>query len=230
YVAFLDADDFYLENRFVNDKKIFKINKDADGVYNAVGFHFYNEFKSLEVENSELYTVNKIVNPEDLFEVLISGKHGHFQIDGLTVRKSIFNFIGLFNETLAVAEDTDIFWKMAIKSKLYPGIIDQPLAIRGIHNSNVFYRDDLYEKYTIKMYESLIFWSNKNQVPIAKADTLFKWIWLLTYKEKNTLTNYTKYWSYLFIKSPRFLFSPLSIKYFPIIRLRQKLFPFLYNK
>mgnify|MGYP003630548675 FL=1 len=37
YIAFLDADDFYLENRFANDKKIFDKNKYIDGVYNAVG-------------------------------------------------------------------------------------------------------------------------------------------------------------------------------------------------
>ncbi|SFZ92960.1 Glycosyltransferase involved in cell wall bisynthesis [Flaviramulus basaltis] len=229
YVAFLDADDFYLENRFVLDKKIFETNKDADGVYNAVGFCFYRELTSVEEQELTLNTVNQIINPEALFEALISGKHGHFQIDGLTVKKAIFDFTGFFNETLVVAEDTDIFWKMAIKAKLYTGVIDYPLALRGVHNSNVFNRDDLYKEYTIKMYESLIFWSSKNKVSIAIADTLFKWIWLITYKQKNTLINYIKYWSYLFINTPRFLFSVLSIKYFPIIRLRQKLFPFLFK-
>lgn len=229
YVAFLDADDFYLENRFVLDKKIFETNKDADGVYNAVGFYFYRELTSVEEQELTLNTVNQIINPEALFEALISGKHGHFQIDGLTVKKAIFDSTGFFNETLVVAEDTDIFWKMAIKAKLYTGVIDYPLALRGVHNSNVFNRDDLYKEYTIKMYESLIFWSSKNKVSIAIADTLFKWIWLITYKQKNTLINYIKYWSYLFINTPRFLFSVLSIKYFPIIRLRQKLFPFLFK-
>ena len=229
YVAFLDADDFYLENRFVLDKKIFETNKDADGVYNAVGFYFYRELTSVEEQELTLNTVNQIINPEALFEALISGKHGHFQIDGLTVKKAIFDSTGFFNETLVVAEDTDIFWKMAIKAKLYTGVIDYPLALRGVHNSNVFNRDDLYKEYTIKMYESLIFWSSKNKVSIAIADTLFKWIWLITYKQKNTLINYIKYWSYLFINTPRFLFSVLSIKYFPIIRLRQKLFSFLFK-
>ena len=40
YIAFLDADDYYLENRFTNDKIVFEQNEDTDGVYNAVGFHF----------------------------------------------------------------------------------------------------------------------------------------------------------------------------------------------
>ena len=51
YIAFLDADDFYLENRFVNDKKVFNENENVDGVYNAIGVHFYRE--ATEAENKE---------------------------------------------------------------------------------------------------------------------------------------------------------------------------------
>ena len=229
YLAFLDADDYYLENRFTNDVKIFKENKDANGVYNAVDFHFYREATELEKQKLILNTVTQIIKPEELFEALISGKYGHFQIDGLTVEKSIFENTGLFNEGLVVAEDTDIFWKMAIKCKLYTGIIKYPVAMRGVHETNIFNRKDVYKEYTIKMYESLIFWSSKNQVPIKTIDILFKWIWLITYKQKKSLFQYIVYWAYLFINAPKLLFSTLSIKYFPIIRLRQKLFPFLFK-
>ncbi len=42
YIAFLDADDFYLPNRFMADKKIFPENLAADFVYNAIGAHYYS--------------------------------------------------------------------------------------------------------------------------------------------------------------------------------------------
>jgi glycosyltransferase involved in cell wall biosynthesis len=41
YLIFLDADDFYLENRFENDIKLFESDSSIDGVYNAIGVHFY---------------------------------------------------------------------------------------------------------------------------------------------------------------------------------------------
>ncbi|MFV8322616.1 glycosyltransferase family 2 protein [Flavobacterium sp. LS2R12] len=230
YLAFLDADDYFLANRFVNDIKVFQENKNCDGIYNAVGFHFYRAATNEEIQSHQLYTVNQKLNPDFLFEALLSGKYGHFQIDGLTVKRSVFNTIGLFNEALLVAEDTEIFWKMAIKCQLETGIIDCPVAIRGVHSNNVFTQANLYEKYTIKSYESLVVWCSQNKVSYAIIDELFKWIWILKHKEKNKLFQDIGYWAKLFFPHPKLLFSVLSIKYFPVIRFRQMLFPFLYKR
>lgn len=230
YLAFLDADDYFLPNRFVNDIKVFQENENCDGVYNAVGFHFYRPATVLEIQTHKLYTINQKLQPSFLFEALLSGKYGHFQIDGLTVKKSVFATIGFFNEALVVAEDTDIFWKMAIKCQLETGIIDKPVAIRGVHSNNVFTQANLYEKYTIKSYESLVVWCSQNKVRYAIIDELFKWIWILKHKEKNKLFQDIGYWTTLFFPHPKLLFSVLSIKYFPVIRFRQMLFPFLYKR
>jgi glycosyltransferase involved in cell wall biosynthesis len=229
YIAFLDADDFYLKNRFVNDRNIFQENKKCEGVYNAIGVHFYREATHLEKDRLELYTVSEKIKSEELFEILLSGKKGHFSIDGLTVKKSVFDSIGFFNESLMVSEDTDVFWKMALKCQLETGIIDKPVAQRGVHENNVFDKEDLYKKDILKRYESLIFWSAKKQIPLSKIDVLFKGIWILKYKENNKLYQDTFYWAKLFLPYPKLLFSILSIKYFPIIRLRKELFPFLYQ-
>jgi glycosyltransferase involved in cell wall biosynthesis len=229
YIAFLDADDYFLENRFSNDKKILQENENCDGVYNAVGFHFYRHTSVEELATHQLYTVRQKLQPEFLFEALLSGKYGHFHIDGLTVKKSVFDIIGLFNESLVVAEDTDVFWKMALKCQLETGLIDQPVAIRGVHDNNVYDQPDLYKKYLMKMYESIVVWCSKNQVSDAIIDTLFKVMWIVRYKEKNKLYQDIGYWAKLFFPFPKLLFSILSIKYFPIIRLRKELFPFLYT-
>ncbi|WP_372757295.1 glycosyltransferase family 2 protein [Mariniflexile sp.] len=228
YIAFLDADDFYLENRFKNDQLIFKNNKSADGVYNAVGFHFYREI--IEDEGSfKLNTVTQKISPDMLFESLICGKYGYIHLDGLTVKREVFEEVGLFNESLMVAEDSDLIFKISLKCQLLPSIIEEPLAKRGIHNNNIFNREDLYQIYNIKMYESVFIWSGKNKVPFNKIDILLKWIWILKYKEKNSLLGYIRHWFYLFYNTPKCFFSYLSVKYFPIIRLRQKLFPFLFK-
>ncbi|MFV8378261.1 glycosyltransferase family 2 protein [Flavobacterium sp. LB3R33] len=230
FIAFLDADDYFLPNRFANDIKLFQENEKCDGVYNAVGFHFYRTITTEEQSQLKLNTMTTGIEPDSLFDALISGKYGFFHIDGLTVKKSMFDATGLFNETLVVSEDSDLFWKMALKTRLVGGVLEEPVAKRGIHDANIFNRDDLYQIYVIKMYESLIAWSSNNSIPLAKIDTLLKWIWLLKFKQKNGLLQNTIYWSKLFFENQKLLFTYLSIKYFPIIRQRQILFPFLYRK
>ena len=229
YIAFLDADDYYLPNRFTNDIKFFQENENCDGVYNAVGLHYYRTITAVEKSQLKLNTMTKTIEPDFLFDALISGKYGHFHIDGLTVKKLVFNMIGFFNIDLIVAEDTDLLWKMALKCRIETGIIDMPLAIRGIHETNVFDRVDLYEIYILKMYESLIIWSRINQVPLNKTDDLLKWLWLIKFKENNKLYQDIGYWAFLFLPNFKLLFSVLSIKYFPLVRQRKKLFSFLYR-
>lgn len=230
FIAFLDADDYYLHDRFLKDIDIFNKNPDADGIYNAVGFEIYDLSKSYLSQVQKLYTVNKVVQPSDLFEGLVTGKVGHFQIDGLTVKKSLFQKTGLFNENLEVAEDSDIFWKMALIGKLYTGQIDKPVAIRGVHEANSFYQEHLYAKYTFEMYNSLISWSSRKRIPLKKLDLLLKWVWILKHKKEDGLWNEMEFWARQFCKSPRIIYSYLFIKYFPIVRRRKLLFPYIFRK
>lgn len=227
YIAFLDADDYYLPNRFANDVKIFQENENYDGVYNAVGLFYYRRVTFKDGDPNKLDTVTHKIEYKKLFDALLHSRYGHFHIDGLTVKKSVFRKTGLFNMELLVAEDTDLLWKMAIKCRLESGIIDKALAVRGIHDTNVFNRVDLYDIYTIKMYESLLKWCSNHKVVYKIKDDLLKRIWIVKHKEKNTLYVDIKYWFTLFVPNVKLLFSSLSIKYFPLIRYRQMLFPFL---
>ncbi|NEW78266.1 MAG: glycosyltransferase family 2 protein [Gelidibacter sp.] len=224
YIAFLDADDFYLKNRFTNDVKIFKENKDADGVYNAVDFHFYRESTPLEKQKLTLNTLTQVINPEKLFEALISGKYGHFQIDGLTVKKEVFGEVGYFNESLIVAEDTELIFKMALKCILMPGILNNPVAKRGIHNDNVFNKRDLYDIYDLKLYESMYVWSSKNHFELKTIERFLERIWILQYRKRKKKYSYIFYWVQINLRAPRLLLSYLGIKYFPLVRLLKKKF------
>lgn len=230
YIAFLDADDFYLADRFSNDKKILEQDKNIDGVYNAVGFELYRKATESELGKHKLSTVTKKIQPNELFDSIVSSKYGYLHLNGLTVKKAVFDSIGLFNESLIVAEDSDIIFKMALKCRLKSGIIDEPLARRGVHDDNIFTREGLYKKYNVKLYESLVSWSCKNGVSFIDIDTLLNWLWFFKFRETNNVIANILYWIYLFGSNPGLIFSKLSIKYFPLVRLRQKLFPFLYIK
>ena len=228
YIAFLDADDYYLENRFLNDKKVFESNTKIEGVYNAIGAYFYR--KTLKEDKElELTTVTEAIEAKDLFYDLLSGKKGYFSIDGLTIKKDILKKVGYFNEKLEVAEDTDLILKMAIKCILIPGIIKEPLAIRGVHDSNIFNQENKYKIYRSRMYESIINWGLKEKVSNKVIDSLLNWLWYYRVQEQKNLFRETFYWVSLVKKNPTLLLSNLAFKYFPIIRQRKKLFPNLFR-
>lgn len=147
FIGFLDADDFYLKDRFKNALDIFSLNTDADGVYESIGTHYYdNEGKELhEKRMNELNiqglpvdqtSLTSIVAPEKLFETLIMGNKGWFHFNGLTLRKSAFLKAGILDEFLWYGQDIEFFLRLSIFAKLYPGNLKVPVAIRGVYSQN----------------------------------------------------------------------------------------------
>lgn len=141
FIAFLDADDYFLPNRFDAEKELFK-NPDVEGVYGALGVHYYSE-KAKEqyykLFGDRLTTVYKRYEPKDVFkgQIHMLGSFGLFSIDTLTVRRdSLKKMKVLFKPHLKLHEDTEFLLRLSYYLNLYPGIIDQAIAIRGVHENN----------------------------------------------------------------------------------------------
>jgi len=135
WIAFLDADDVYLENRFKHIPEIVKKRKEVDGIYDAIGVFFENEKLQKEWNIGELTTVKDILIPEELFFYLLFGK-GYFSLDGLTVKKELLIRVGLFDDRLRLHQDTHLCAKLAASGHLFPGIIKTPVAMRRVHDKN----------------------------------------------------------------------------------------------
>src|SRR5687768_12809492 len=75
YLAFLDADDWYLPNRFTRCKEIFARDETNDGVYEATGY-FYESMQQLDP--TRLTTVKKKIAPENLLFALLNSDTGRF--------------------------------------------------------------------------------------------------------------------------------------------------------
>lgn len=141
FIAFLDADDYYLPNRFNAEKELFK-NPDVEGVYGALGVHYYSE-KAKEqyykVFGDRLTTVYKKHHPKDVFPGLLNmrGAFGLFSLDVLTVRKSSLKKINsFFKSSLRLHQDTEFLFRLSYYLDLYPGILDHAVSMRGVHESN----------------------------------------------------------------------------------------------
>lgn len=142
FISFLDADDYYLPNRFQKDIEIFSKYPDADGVYNAIGAHFENaEVKEVFQKQglSEITTVSSSTTPSELKDVLL-GLHtnikGYFHLNALTLKRQTAMKVGRFNSGLKLHQDTEWIVKIAFSFKLYSGEIDNPVAVRTVHPEN----------------------------------------------------------------------------------------------
>ena len=141
FIAFLDADDSFLPNRFDAERELFK-NPDVDGVYGAIGVHYWSEKAKeqyFKIYQDKLTTVYKNHPAKDVFPGLIGmrGSFGLFSIDALTIRKSALDKMDALMKTdLKLHQDTDFLMRLAFYTKLYPGILDEPVAVRGVHESN----------------------------------------------------------------------------------------------
>ncbi|MFY0604281.1 MAG: glycosyltransferase family 2 protein [Flavobacteriaceae bacterium] len=221
YIAFLDADDYYLPNRFFNDLQLFNNDNSIDGVYNAIGPHFYREASNVEKEKLKLTTTSVKIKPEELFDNMGPIGHlGYFSGIGLTIkRKSLLN-VDLFNESLEVAEDTELWLKMSLLLRLVPGIIDTPVAMRGVHDTNVsFINENIYKKNNLKMYCDLLKWMYKHNLLFKRRNKIWEKIWIQHQINKTGFFRRMLFWITYIIKYPSLLKSLNTYKFFPLIRI-----------
>ena len=162
YIAFLDADDYYLPNRFIKEKEIFLQHPDIDGVYSCNQALFENEEakrKFLQRYESEQTTLSKALPPEALFKALLHGGYGRFHTSAITLHKRCFDKVGLFNTDIRYVEDTELWLKLSLKTKLVAGNINEPVSIRRVHDTNSIHQVDKVVLYSKQMYQALFDWA-----------------------------------------------------------------------
>jgi glycosyltransferase involved in cell wall biosynthesis len=163
YIAFLDADDFYLPNRFEISAKLFQ-QAEVDAVYEAVGSHF--EIPENESSVVQLTTVTKDLSHDMLFENIGPiGSCGGIHLDGLILRKSAFTKSGYFDENLQLHQDTALILRVAATCEMQPGRLKEPVAMRRVHENNRITapRSD-FEKFKMRLlfWETVHEWGSKH--------------------------------------------------------------------
>ncbi|WP_347218650.1 glycosyltransferase family 2 protein [Chryseobacterium sp.] len=185
FISFLDADDYFLPNRFTAEKEIFNDPK-IEGVFNAIGTEYLTE-KGKEqflsnVNDNEILTVNYPAEGNEVFRGLLgltSRRFGSFfHLNALTIRRSSLEAKKLrFNVNLRLHQDSDFIIKLAHHCYLKSGIIDQPVAIRGVHDDNriskiVRYSPQYNQRQAI-YWNSLYEWSKTSSLETDAASHIY---------------------------------------------------------
>ena len=133
YIAFLDADDYWRENRFAETQVLFSKYPDADGVYEARATEDWNG----EINDPGLTMIRTRPDSKKVFfSYSPFGNDGFFALIGLTLKRKVIDEIGYFSSSLRLTQDTEWMTKLCLKCNLYGGIINQPVAIRRFHRDN----------------------------------------------------------------------------------------------
>lgn len=212
FIAFLDADDYYLPNRFEAEQKLF-LKDQIEGVFGAIGMEFLSEKGKEEFQkkfkDQSLTTVKYTAEGQDVFNGLLGLNKftfgTFFHLNTLTVRSlSLAKNYLYFNENLKVHQDSDFIIKLAFHCHLKTGNIEKAIAIRGVHDNNRITKIEnysvLYNERQLLLWESLYEWSkfvkvndsaqeifylNKSAFQISKMKFPIKWIQFLKVLLKN---------------------------------------------
>lgn len=177
FIAFLDADDYYLPNRFDAEKELFKDPK-VDGVFNAIGTEYLTEKGKEEFQSKfkeiSLSTVNYPAEGEEVFKGLLSLSTKtfgtSFHLNSLTIRKAVLETHQLqFNKDLRVHQDSDFIIKLAYHCHLKTGNITEAVAMRGVHDNNritkIVKYSPQYNQRQLLLWQSLNQWATSHKIP-----------------------------------------------------------------
>ena len=140
WIAFLDADDYFLPQRF--ETSALRVGRDTtlDGIYEAVGTHFETtEARRRWIASGapQLTTMAAGVPPEALFESMAPlGSGGGIHLDGCVVKRSALQRARLFDPDLYLHQDTALLIRLAVVGRLDAGRLDGPVAMRRVHGAN----------------------------------------------------------------------------------------------
>ena len=149
WIAFLDADDRYLPDRFAEDVRVLAADPSLDGVYDALGAETLDDDGKSSSEShakggprfgiapGRMTTLRRRCAPEDLLSHLNPiGMDGAFTTDTILLHRRVFEKTGTLFGKRKVGEDTLLWLQMATVCRLAPASIDRPVAMRGLHEVN----------------------------------------------------------------------------------------------
>lgn len=136
YIAFLDADDYYLDGRFDEAQRLFNKKVDIDGVAESTLVRFENENNSKVISGN--FKIDELLGcQQNNIEIspTVFLKHSNLLITAITLKGlSVKNYC--FDTMLKQTQDTDFILSIIRSKRIVSGIYYKPVAVYYFHESN----------------------------------------------------------------------------------------------
>ena len=144
YVAFLDADDWYLPHRFQKEQDIFSANPDADIVfsYPVLEKDYKDEMEKFPKEDPrEGFGQHR--DPEKFYKNFIDKAFPFFHTNTVTIKKSFLLKQKAFDERLRLHQDSELWLRLLRTGNTFAGELTEPVAVIRRHDKNRITSRDL---------------------------------------------------------------------------------------
>jgi glycosyltransferase involved in cell wall biosynthesis len=138
YIAFLDADDWYLSNRFKMDNEVFNTFPDADAAYSSsiLEENMHNNELRDGAKEDIRKQIGYHINAEEFYKNILLSQKDPFHTNTITFKKSFLNGKKLFDERLRLHQDTEFWYRLIRVGNFYASQVTKPVAIIRRHKDN----------------------------------------------------------------------------------------------
>jgi glycosyltransferase involved in cell wall biosynthesis len=137
YISFLDADDCFLEGRFISPLAYLISQKNLDGVYGKVKNIKLDNFRNPIYTHQEIIGCPYRIDARDLFKYIVAEKGDFFHIISLLLKKGFHEKSGFFDEDLIIGQDIDFTYSLAKNCKLEEAEENEIKIERYLHDGNI---------------------------------------------------------------------------------------------
>ncbi|MCM8570488.1 glycosyltransferase family 2 protein [Gramella jeungdoensis] len=156
YIAFLDADDWYLPNRFVKDVEIFIKYKNVDAAYSSSILE--EDVGNNEKRYGAKEDIRRIWNYEitsfEFYKEVLGRELVLFNTNSVTFRKEFLSVQKLFDKRLRLHQDTELWYRLIRRGNFYASEVFKPVAVVRRHDQNRI--TSRTTKSTLKMFAYFI--------------------------------------------------------------------------
>lgn len=137
FIAFLDADDEYLPDRFGETLTVLRDDPGIDGVYGHAAIRYEDDAARALIDwGVDVFGIPERPTGRRLVEVLAGGQSWH--VSAVTVRRTLIERCGWFREDMAFAEDCQYWLRMAIVGNIKPLSKRDPVSVYWRHATNTY--------------------------------------------------------------------------------------------
>ncbi|MEA3489022.1 MAG: glycosyltransferase family A protein [Candidatus Omnitrophota bacterium] len=172
YICFLDADDRVFPHRFETAVSILEKDASVDGVYELARMVFETEADQAKwADNPEFFGLSfEEADHEHLLGILLKGTS--WASSAILFRRALLSRTGLFNEKQHIAEDCNLWFRMASVGLIIAGNMREPVSAYFRHDSNTYFYVLERKKDMISAMIDFYKWSKKKDLPHKTNQTI----------------------------------------------------------